>query len=97
LNLHSFPTRRSSDLKLGKLRSHYLGKLNIINRSLADERGTKEEQKVLERKKKFCEGMLGTIKECCLKVGNVAFQKAIVKFLEGRSEEHTSELQSRFD
>ena len=68
---------------LHKLRNHYLGKLKIINETMANENTSKQEEKSLLAKKAFCEQQIDLIKKNCLKIGNVTFQKSIVESLKG--------------
>src|SRR5699024_12555634 len=96
LPIHSFPTRRSSDL-LGvthglivyqeqvmsiaqKVAGYSLGQADILRRAM----GKKKKEELDKQYVSFQQGMLD----------NGYSQEAITAL---RSEEHTSELQSRFD
>src|SRR5699024_12547781 len=86
LTLHSFPTRRSSDLVV----SDVWGKDVMVFEYSVE----------LIQNQKFSSEKLNALKELLeKKLFDYAKQKKIqiISFLVIRSEEHTSELQSRFD
>src|SRR5699024_12783107 len=79
-DLHSFPTRRSSDLRLGPAaRTPRIGELDLA-----------------EATAKTLEDALAWVRDVPATVPAEMHEMAAA-LVETRSEEHTSELQSRFD
>src|SRR5699024_11347425 len=93
LNLHSFPTRRSSDLSYyNQLRSENSveqSQMNNLQQSLNNYNQLVKESIEEIKKNNF------TVE--VLEKTHLNFDERLLNQLELRSEEHTSELQSRFD
>src|SRR5690606_41446784 len=90
--LHSFPTRRSSDLHAGKIRSYVVLALALNHQALT--------QKCASAKKPQIENEKFAMRTYLNRIGFIGEEFAncrehLTAHLNGRSEEHTSELQSR--
>src|SRR5690606_41543375 len=94
LDLHSFPTRRSSDLK-----TTYNSTMIVLGRGLKQElRLFLKEKKIGEilQKRSFNEITLNTFVGAFMPIHTVVSKEVFKENIETlRSEEHTSELQSR--